>query len=176
MMSDSFEDRLRRAAGIPTTAEKLAQEESMATAQAEWTRNEPLRKQALERYTRSIVPVINACLSSAQKIVGELKVPLEIVESHMPLHSMVLAQRTFQLQYPPQRGPHQSRGARPSQTQFPKNVGTLHVTLAHTGELILEVPANPQIRQTPTQGVAIDKVDPVVIEEAFQRLLSRLKH
>jgi hypothetical protein len=159
MPDDDFEDRLRRSAGIPTSAARHALAEQKVEHEAEWDRDEPFRKELFVRYAERIYPLIQEKLPWAQAIAGERK--HEIIERPtVPNDREILAQRWFILK------PEKIVRAHPT--------STLCFIFHHTGELSIGVSAGGQIKPTYLTR-AIDQVQAAHIEGGFEKLLECLR-
>ncbi len=179
---EADKESLRRAAGFLTNAEKQAQADKAAAQWAEWERDEPKRKQALAHYNSAVTPLINEWLTLAHEVAHQdSKSQLEVLESKTSTSGAtptILAMRTFHLQVSaPTHGFWTQVRAQPDARQtFPVIVGTLHITLLHTGEVTFEVAAaKQQIRTATTEGTPVQQVDRETIGDAFRKLLALLK-
>jgi hypothetical protein len=176
-MADDFKDSLRKAAGIPTTAERVKQIEEAARQQIEWERDAPKREAALTEYRTRVMPLIAECLALAQDVAKkETKPPHEIIEQRAVAlgggRTAPLAQITYYLVIPPPALPHM-RGLRPV-AQPAKTVGSMHIILHNSGDLSIENPENQRANSPPTR-IPVSQVQLSHIQAGFLGLLARLR-
>jgi hypothetical protein len=163
-MSEDLRDSFRRAAGLPTSADKQEAAAKRAKEKALWDKNEPLRKAAMKRYGSFVKPIIDETVAISNEVLKDAH--HAVVENGILIGvPTVLAQRTFNLRALP---PSPQRGAPHALTQI-SSKGTLHLTLDGEGNLSIEVVGRN------TKTFPIDIVGPNEIENAFRDLLSSLK-
>ena len=174
-MSNDFADRMRKAAGVPTAADKQAAADKRSAEQALWERDEPKRQEALAHFNTIVVPMILDCADTARKVVQEVP-GLSVTEvRYMPAADReTLSLKTFHLQRGSQQTASGSRGV----LQLPQTastIGTLHITLTTTGLLHLEVPVDNRIGMLPsTKGLPIRDIQQSHIENAFLQLVAKM--
>ncbi|MGD0432533.1 MAG: hypothetical protein ABSA58_15735 [Acetobacteraceae bacterium] len=170
-MPDEFEEKLRKAAGIQTMADRKAEVEARAYQAAEWDRNAPMRERALQYYNTAVVPLINATMLSALKVAKEFSPPhvISIEPQLTPLEGF-LAQRTFHLQPPPARTVHQGGFS----FTVPLIVATLRFDLRPDQSLAIGIQERDHVPGT-SPGILVDHVTLSDIQDGFLMLLAQLK-
>jgi hypothetical protein len=120
-MSDSFRDRLQKAACLQTDADKKARAEQRAQELAAWAAKEPERQALKEKYNTQIKPAIDSIAGQAKSALEKqqnlifvevdfsssdphilvdrrFSVQLEpVVKGHPPVSNLMRAQMIFQL-------------------------------------------------------------------------------
>lgn len=163
-MSQSFEDRLRKAGGIPTQADNAAKAAKLAEAEAEWERGKPERDRVLSRYKTVVLPLIDESLATARKVAGEHNPPCQITETIFSGKARdVLAQRWLAIQF------------RPANQQQPTLLGSLEFRVSHTGvfQILHSTKHRSGPQPTPVE-TDIGQVGRANIEDAFEKLLAQM--
>lgn len=169
-MSDDFKENLRKAAGIKTQAERLAEEDTKRLEAEEWDRNTSVRDGILTDYNTRVAALIQIAFTDAVQVAKEAEISLIEAPGRNAI-SRILVQRTFHLT--PQNA--KRAGSRPvtAASVFMNVQGTLHLSLDHEGMFSYEVPKSATISGVPVR-TPIAQVDNDVIQAAFTDLLSRL--
>ena len=175
-MSENLADRMRKAAGVPTAAEKQAEIDKRVASQAAWERDEPKRQAALEYYNGTINPIIHNAATMANNVAQEAP-GFSILEArNFAPSTHVLARRSFQLQKLAQ--PNQALTNRLMSTHGSaalQVVGSLHFILSSDTMMHIDIPDNPKISiQNVANALPINSIKQSQIEDAFVRLLAKM--
>jgi hypothetical protein len=81
MANSSFQDVLRRAIGVPTSADREAAEAEAAKQRQQVENDEPRRRALVDRFNVSVAPIIEQALNDAQEPLQEAGMKLDEVST-----------------------------------------------------------------------------------------------
>ena len=179
-MSSDFADRLRSAAGVPTSAERDAERKKRAEAAEAWQQGAPQRQAYLSEFRNKVMPLINSAFAIAESVAQEARTVLTVTDhqSFFPAtenRPQILWQQDYVLGPPPGNAfmPHSSIG---KLEIILTSDGLVTINIENTGEVLQSYnifAKPPQKKFSP--GMPISSITAENIEKEFANLLSYLR-
>jgi len=131
---DAYKDALRKAAGIPTTAERQQRQEELARQQKALAEDQPRRQALVAEFKTRVTPIISQALEAAHAVLSESPSRFNLTEvHHMGVVPDLLACRSFLLTPKNQTLVVGQQAHRP--------LGQLEFALDVEGAMIIRVPS-----------------------------------
>jgi hypothetical protein len=155
----SFDDELRKAAGLPTDAEKALAQKGKQAQDAQWAADAPKREAHLLRYNSVVGPIFQLYIESVQKVLNE-KRPLYTIQKGL-VHQMGGTREILAVDVYNATAQHQSSPRRANIAALPNLImGSINVTLFANGSMQMYVSGSrvktQVVNDTNSTTIAVD--------------------